>query len=66
MWYLLVSIPDLCRLSYFAKIEYLAKIWQVKLIKSPVASAAVHSKAVVLVLFIYCSLLLPLFVGGLF
>ena len=29
----------------------------------PVASAAVHSKAVVLLLLIYCLLLLPLFVG---
>ena len=37
----------------------MAKIWQVKLIKSLVASAAVHSRAVVLMLFID----VPLFVG---
>ena len=34
-------------------------------ISPPVASAAVHSKAVVLLLFIHCLLLLRLFVGGL-
>ena len=32
----------------------------------PVTSAAVRSKAVVLLLFIYCLLLLPLFVGAWF
>ena len=39
------------------------KIWPVKLISNPpVASAAFHSKAVVLLLFIHCLLLRQLFV----
>ena len=53
----------------FTTAESRMKIWLVKLITpsphnpSPVASAAVRSKAEVPLLFIHCLLLLPLFVG---
>ena len=52
---------------WFTTAESRVNIWIVKLIysppPSPEASTVVPSKAVILLLFIYCLLLLPLFVG---
>ena len=48
----------------FTTAESRVKIWLVSLSSSSqVASAAIHSKVVVLLLFTHCWLLLPLFVG---
>ena len=57
-----------CKLNIFCVLtttESRAKIWrQLNAGKVPVTSAAVRSKAVVLLLLSHCLLLLPLFVGG--
>ena len=60
--------PDLCALTYFNN----CRIWggglpsKINLSPRQVASPAVCSKAVILLLFILCLMLLPLFVGVLY
>ena len=46
----------------FTTAESRAKIWPVKIVKPPVASAAVGVKAVILVFIIDCLMLLTIFV----
>ena len=63
LWFVIVVFPDHTQLLFVAT-ESREKIWPVKCIYAAMAQAAVHYKAVVLLLLLIDSLLLlPLFVG---